>query len=337
MPPKSLVTFCEGLGNHLEAIPAFLHLFKRDQNLVTTSYTMATKHYTEQIYGPFCPVWNHNEIHAHPIKFQWVMYPGFPLFANKMQHTPQQRPLVIGEHPEKGFWSEVEWNLAIVDSEFPLEALYIAPDKMWPKVEPRIEVDVLLADGYSPHPPTYWQFKRYLHYPELAKALKKEGLSVGSLGRSNDIVPGTTKFSGTKLRDTVALMRGAKLVIANDTGAYHLAALLGIPTIVLFTGTCPAKNYNPVFHRSCVVVGTDLPCQPCQGRKGWSHCDRSPAGRHECRRFPVRQVMDVVRCVLNQKVQPFTLRTNLMQSLPHKLRYSRQRRINKTFWKRWPK
>jgi len=70
----------------------------------------------------------------------------------------------------------------------------------------------------------------------------------------------------TDLAQLVALLEGASLVIANDSGPMHIAAALGRPLVALF-GPTNAVRTGP-FGRMDSVISLDIPCRPCYAR----HC-----------------------------------------------------------------
>ena len=79
-------------------------------------------------------------------------------------------------------------------------------------------------------------------------------------------IAGATDLTGrTSLRQLVALLRGAGLVIANDSGPMHIAAALGRPLVVVFGPTNPVRT-GP-FGRDDCVVRLDMPCSPCYSRR----------------------------------------------------------------------
>jgi len=68
----------------------------------------------------------------------------------------------------------------------------------------------------------------------------------------------------TNLRQIVALLEGASLVIGNDTGPMHMAAGLGVPLVSPYGPTDPVRT-GP-FGRLDSVIRLDLPCSPCYSR-----------------------------------------------------------------------
>jgi heptosyltransferase-3 len=65
------------------------------------------------------------------------------------------------------------------------------------------------------------------------------------------------KADGSKL----ALLTSAGGYIGNDSGASHLAAYLGLPTVVIF-GPADPERWKPVG-RSVKIVRPELQCRPC--------------------------------------------------------------------------
>ena len=57
----------------------------------------------------------------------------------------------------------------------------------------------------------------------------------------------------TSLSELVALLRGARLVVSNDTGPGHIAAALGSPLVMLFSWSNPAR-IAPYGRPECMVA-----------------------------------------------------------------------------------
>lgn len=78
-------------------------------------------------------------------------------------------------------------------------------------------------------------------------------------------IPGARSVAGkTSLRELTALLAGAELVIANDSGPMHIASALGRPLVALFGPTNPVRT-GP-FRRDDAVLRLDIPCSPCYSR-----------------------------------------------------------------------
>jgi ADP-heptose:LPS heptosyltransferase len=64
------------------------------------------------------------------------------------------------------------------------------------------------------------------------------------------------------IRQLMALLSRAELMVGNDSGPAHIAAALGTRTVALFSGTNDAAEWSPVGLRTR-VVRKDVPCSPC--------------------------------------------------------------------------
>jgi heptosyltransferase I len=57
----------------------------------------------------------------------------------------------------------------------------------------------------------------------------------------------------TTIRELISLVKGASLVISNDTGPGHIASALGVPVVMIFGPTNPAR-VCPYKKPDCVVA-----------------------------------------------------------------------------------
>jgi len=57
----------------------------------------------------------------------------------------------------------------------------------------------------------------------------------------------------TNLKELVALLRNARIVVSNDTGPGHIAGALDVPLVLIFGRSNPARVY-PYNHPECVVA-----------------------------------------------------------------------------------
>jgi heptosyltransferase-2 len=65
----------------------------------------------------------------------------------------------------------------------------------------------------------------------------------------------------TSLAEFMTALAGAKLVVCNDSGAMHLASVLGTPTVAIFGSTEPQMT-GPLGPRT-EVLRHHVPCSPC--------------------------------------------------------------------------
>lgn len=122
-------------------------------------------------------------------------------------------------------------------------------------------------------PGTNWPTKRWPieHFAALVQPLKERfGLASVVAGGPDDAalgqqIPGALNLAGkTSLRQLVALLERADLVVANDSGPMHIAAALGRPLVTLFGPTNPVRT-GP-YGRPETVVRLGLECSPCYSR-----------------------------------------------------------------------
>jgi lipopolysaccharide heptosyltransferase I len=153
-------------------------------------------------------------------------------------------------------------------------------------------------------PGTMWETKHWTPegFADVARRLGQAGfapLIIGtkseqSLNRSIQAhAPGSADLAGqTSLADVVALIRQAALVVTNDSGAMHIAAALGKPSVSIFGPTNPVQ-VGP-YGQPGSVVRLNLPCSPCNFRR-LSQCPYD----HACMRdLTVEMVMDRLREIL---------------------------------------
>ncbi len=123
-------------------------------------------------------------------------------------------------------------------------------------------------------PGTNWATKRWSaeRFEQLISPMRERfGLSAVIAG-GKDVLEMNQPWSGalnlagkTDLKQLVALIEGAKLVIANDSGPMHIASALNRPLVTLFGPTNPART-GP-YDRPGTVLRLDIACSPCYSRK----------------------------------------------------------------------
>ncbi|MEO6436746.1 MAG: lipopolysaccharide heptosyltransferase I [Tepidisphaeraceae bacterium] len=147
----------------------------------------------------------------------------------------------------------------------------------------RRQVDALVGGTGGIHryavllPGTNWATKRWPveRFQSLVAPLRDRfGLSSVVAGSPDEFdlaaqvsagVAGGINLAGkTSLRQLVALLERADLVIANDSGPMHIAAALARPMVALFGPTNPVRT-GP-YRREDTVLRLDLPCSPCYSR-----------------------------------------------------------------------
>jgi heptosyltransferase-2 len=90
---------------------------------------------------------------------------------------------------------------------------------------------------------------------------------------------------GQSVAEMIATMAGMKLYIGHDSGATHIAAALGVPTVAIYGSTSPALAY-PWRHPASRIVRHYVACAPCNRRT-------CPLQHHACmQEITVGQVLD---------------------------------------------
>ncbi|MGO9379845.1 MAG: lipopolysaccharide heptosyltransferase II [Dissulfurispiraceae bacterium] len=69
----------------------------------------------------------------------------------------------------------------------------------------------------------------------------------------------------TDILELIWLIRGAKLMITNDSGPMHIAAACGIPVVALFGPTNP--NRTGPYGRNNVIIRSAVQCAPCYKKR----------------------------------------------------------------------
>jgi ADP-heptose:LPS heptosyltransferase len=144
-----------------------------------------------------------------------------------------------------------------------------------------------------------WQVERFA---AVADTLLDQGHIVVVTGSSEDvgtaanlerIVHGSlVNLAGrTSLGALAALIADARLVIANDTAVSHIAAALGVASVIVVTASEPHR-WSPLDTRRHRVVFSETPCRPC----GHSQC---PVGQPCTSHVSVEAVMEEVANLLH--------------------------------------
>jgi glycosyltransferase involved in cell wall biosynthesis len=280
-----------GIGNQVEALPAYVLAQKGyDEVVVCNSYPYSTE-VTDLLFGQWI---RREDVNPTDYDVQIVTMLGgdFPIEGIPVRLTPH------------GQMSEVEYNMRATGLAF-TEADFSNTGGVFDDIEPMPDApDFLIHDGWnktSVECREKWEAKSYPRWGEVVEQLLREGYTIGSIGGNDEHVPGTVDMTGLSLRDSVAAIKGAKVLLANDTGSYHLANALGKPNAALFTFTDVNKNYDPRFHRTCRLVRRELDCSPCQpkGPNFWLY--NRPKCKWECRNVSSEMVINEARSACGER------------------------------------
>jgi hypothetical protein len=142
-----------------------------------------------------------------------------------------------------------------------------------------------LAPGCNPH--IFWERKRWSGWSELAGLLPDPCVFLGTAAESRPwMSQGGDRIDltgRTSLREAAGWIARSRGFVGIDNGLAHVAAALGVPTVVLFGATSETKN-RPLGPRVRVLAG-DLDCRPCQMTPRWHDC-----AEWRCMRFDPDEV-----------------------------------------------
>jgi lipopolysaccharide heptosyltransferase II len=135
------------------------------------------------------------------------------------------------------------------------------------------------------HPGAGTQAKRWpiVFWRRLILQLREQGFFVAIIGSAEDMPvaemlqrrPGVIDLTGRlKLTETLALMEKAAFFIGVDSGPAHLTSVVGIKSVVLFSGTNRASQWRP-WSRAAMGLRKKVSCSPC-------HQKLCPLESHAC-------------------------------------------------------
>ncbi len=109
------------------------------------------------------------------------------------------------------------------------------------------------------------------HYPELVAQMRTQGWEVRSFGLPPEFIEGSVNRTGIPFRDMIAEVAECDVFVTTDTGAFHVAEALGVPTVVLWGPSSTVKN-GPLSPRTLQLF-SERPCAPCQFKLDFLNCD----------------------------------------------------------------
>ncbi len=116
-------------------------------------------------------------------------------------------------------------------------------------------------------PGARYKKKRYPHFKELAQLFIKRGKKVVIVGDKKDYklskdFPGINLCGKLSLIDVLAVIKGAKLFIGNDSGLLHCARAVKTPAVQIYGATHPTLGFS-LYPDEGFVIFKNLDCQPC--------------------------------------------------------------------------
>jgi heptosyltransferase-2 len=143
-------------------------------------------------------------------------------------------------------------------------ALALLQDRGWQEGRPLVGIAPGAAFGHAKR----WSPQRYA---ELASRLVEAGIACVILGRSEDRdaardITGIDLIGQTDLTMLMGIVSHCDVVVANDSGALHLAAGLGVPVVGIW-GPTDERCSTPVTPfgdaRTVAAISESVFCRPC--------------------------------------------------------------------------
>jgi lipopolysaccharide heptosyltransferase II len=173
-------------------------------------------------------------------------------------------------------------------------AIALLQERGWRSGQPLVGIAPGAAFGHAKR----WSPKRYA---ELASQLVDAGVACVIVGRSEDRdaardIKGIDLIGQTDLMMLMGVLSQCNVVAANDSGALHLAAALGVPVVGIW-GPTHERYSTPVTpyedSRTVAAVSEQVFCRPCF----LADCPID----HRCmKRIPTERVHEAVRRFLQE-------------------------------------
>lgn len=236
-----------------------------------------------------------------------------PVLYNPYSHIATQFLALAGAigsdgSSPAGKWQSLPERPAIMPIAFEAHAVGAASDRFYqdfPALRKRPLVLIYASGG--PLPVRAWPVS---HFQALASTLIQDGYAVGVVGLESDrtlnqaIVehcasPVCVNLAGytATIRDLVLLFHNAALLVSNDGGPVHFAALTSMPVLALFGPETPVL-YGPLSpHAHCLF--RRLPCSPCLS--AYNHRSTPCNGDNQClKQISVPDVLEAARRLIRE-------------------------------------
>ena len=187
--------------------------------------------------------------------------------------------LLTRQIPSSGDGSEALRNLELVQGSreaFALnlqemKAIPLSPDvkRVWGSLGSGKKIIIHVGAGY---PSKRWSTNRFV---ELARRIRGEGLGtpvfIGSDEEKRLLEPYRREWSEaagdlvgkTSLAELIQILKESDLLVGNDSGPAHLAALGGCKLVTVFSGTNDFRQWAPLSSRLRLITHP-VPCSPCE-------------------------------------------------------------------------
>ncbi len=126
------------------------------------------------------------------------------------------------------------------------------------------------------HPAAAFETKQWatVNFARVAEELSARGFNCVAIAAPNEnqvvahLIENSqariTAFTDLSLPEVIALAARSRIFVGNDSGVAHIAAAVGVPSVVIF-GSSNVAHWRPWTTAPSEVVREELPCQPCPG------------------------------------------------------------------------
>ena len=152
--------------------------------------------------------------------------------------------------------------------------------------------DYIVISPFSNFPLKEWSLE---NWNELIKRLDTQIVITGTkadLKKAEGLIKNKKVINlvgKTSLRELMGVIKGARLVVANDSSPVHIANALGVPAITVYTATSSKYGFYPLIGS---YLDNPAPCSPCSPNP-----KKCKTGTKECLRLPAPE--DVLSLVKN--------------------------------------
>lgn len=288
---RVLLCVGEGMGNCVQVLPLVHALTFNDITVDILNLSNCDNNTISWIFKEYAEVVTRHDIHAYDGRIELATTKG-------VLRNPDRNSVPLVNDIKKQFiyspyTNEVEVYLTIA-TDLGLNLPTDLFDVKVPQVKETEEFDFIFHNGCTLLNTSYWHRRKYPKMGELIDVLIDKGYSVACIGAPEEYCGGENK-TGLPIEDSAAFIKNAKFFISNDTGTYHIAAVLKQPGLVLFTATSSIKSYHPTLHKTIKLVTAGLDCQPCLYKKTWDKCTETTYNNWSCRDIPIELIVKEIK------------------------------------------
>lgn len=215
--------------------------------------------------------WVFDQKFSRPMKYPEALRQMFLLTeidpeTQKNFHHLKQNSLPYRDLPS---WSKMNLDFQSNRKKFELpingKIVCLAPGSVWPTKQWGKESFTKLCERL---------IKKGFHVVLVGSSSEKE-LSYAIANKYPQVKNFTAKTTLTELAELISV---CDAMVSNDSGAMHMASVVGTPTVAIFGPTVLEFGYQPWNTKAVVVENKNLTCRPCSSHGG----NTCPIKTHVC-------------------------------------------------------